>query len=224
MNMKTQMLFLGIDIQTVRPCAFACLDTNGAMIDSGWFQDDPVPEILRMIQSYEKKNLHVSVGIDAPRMPMPAKRAWYWNGIKRQWRPRRSIEKGNGRHCEVVISAHGLARPQWTPLERNARAWMKLGFKIFSALENNLQVYEVFPSASYALLSGNRDVKVTMDFSSFAPGPKDAIDACMAAITVCEYCQGKGLAVGNGDGLGSIILPRSLGEKLIEEVMKWPDR
>jgi hypothetical protein len=34
-----------------------------------------------------------------------------------------------------VISAHRLANPQWTLLEEAAPEWMKLGFKVFSVLD-----------------------------------------------------------------------------------------
>ena len=67
---------------------------------------------------------------------------------------RRKAQKGNGRHCEIVISAHRLANPQWTPLEEDAPEWMLLGFKLYSALEGHAIVYEVFPTASYALPPG----------------------------------------------------------------------
>jgi len=70
---------------------------------------------------------------------------------------------------------------------------MLLGFKLFSALEDHATVYEVFPTASYASLQGNCDVRVDADFSAFKPGPKDMLDAWVAAATVREFVEGRGL-------------------------------
>jgi len=155
-------------------------------------------------------------------VPLTSKRQWYWSGKKRQWH-RRGNQTGNGRHCEIVISAHRLANPQWTPLEEAAPEWMKLGFQLYSALEGLVTVYEVFPTASYALLRGNTDIRIDADFSACQPGPKDMLDAWVAAATVREYVAGRGSEVGGGDGLGTIILPRPLPEPVIYEVLKWPN-
>ena len=59
-----------------------------------------------------------------------------------------------------------------------------MGFKLFSALEDHAIVYEVFPTASYACLQGNSDVRINADFSACKPGPKDMLDAWVAAATV----------------------------------------
>jgi hypothetical protein len=99
---------------------------------------------------------------------------------------------------------------------------MKLGFGLHSALEELATVYEVFPSAAYTLLQGDRDVRVRTDFSACKPGPKDMLDALVAAATVRERAEGRGSEVGGGDGLGAIILPRPLPEPVIEEVLAWP--
>ena len=112
---------------------------------------------------------------------------------------------------------------QWTPLESEAPQWMQLGFKFFSVLENGATVYEAFPSASYRLLQGQTDVRINADFSACSPGPKDMLDAWVAAATVREFVGGRGAEVGGGDGLGTIILPRPLPEPVIWEVMAWPE-
>jgi len=125
-------------------------------------------------------------------MPLTCKRQWYWNSAKRKWSPRKA-QKGNGRHCEVVISAHRLAIPQWTPLERDAPEWMLLGFRHYSALEGYAKVYEVFPTASYACLHSNSEVRIETDFSACKPGPKDMLDAWVAAVTVMEFVMEGGL-------------------------------
>ena len=211
--------FVGIDIQTRRDCSYAAINETGKLVKSGWFSY-PILEAVDLIKELQSLS-QVAVGIDAPRMPLVSKRKWYWSGAKRKWSPRKA-QKGNGRHCEVVISAHHLANPQWTPLEPDSPEWMMLGFKLFSALQEYTIVYEAFPTASYASLYGNLDVRINANFSACAPGPKDMIDAMIAAVTVREFVAGKGLEVGGGDGLGTIILPRPLPDPVIEEVLEWP--
>jgi len=212
-------LHIGIDIQIRRDCCYAVINDTGSLIESGWLSSAEVDAVDLMKRM--SKSGRVAVGIDAPRMPLISKREWYWNGGKRQWNQRGS-QKGNGRHCEVVISAHRIANPQWTPFEEAAPEWMELGFQFFSNLEGLVTVHEVFPSASYTLLQGNNDVRIDTDFSACKPGPKDMLDAWVAAATVREFVEGRGAEVGNGDGLGTIILPRPLPEPVIEEVLRWP--
>ena len=67
-----------------------------------------------------------------------------------------------------------------------------------------------------------RDVAVTVDFAAFADGPKDVVDACVAAVTVREFEAGRGFAVGGGDGLGAIVLPRPPESGLDSAVLRWP--
>jgi len=98
-----------------------------------------------------------------------------------------------------------------------------LGFKLYSALEGLAKVHEVFPTASYTLLQSNTDVRINADFSACKPGPKDMLDAWVAAATVREFVEGRGTEVGGGDGLGTIILPRPLPEPVIKEVLVWPE-
>ena len=100
---------------------------------------------------------------------------------------------------------------------------MNLGFKLFSVLEDIVTVHEVFPTASYTLLQGNTDVRIDADFSACKPGPKDMLDAWVAATTVRQFVEGRGTEVGGGDGLGTIILPRPLPEPVIKEVLVWPE-
>ena len=60
------------------------------------------------------------------------------------------------------------------------------------------------------------------DFSACKPGPKDMLDSWVAAATVREFIEGRGSEVGDGDGMGSIVLPRPLPEPVIKEVLRWP--
>jgi len=216
--MLNDEFYIGIDIQIRRNCCYAVIDELGTLIDSGWFSNTEL-DAVDLLKRWSKIG-QVYVGIDAPRMPLVSKRKWYWSGAKQRWSQRKA-QKGNGRHCEVVISAHRLANPQWTPLEKDAPEWMLLGFKLYTALEGNAIVYEVFPTASYACLQDNSDVRINADFSACKPGPKDMLDAMVAAVTVREFVNGRGTEVGGGDGLGTIILPRPLSNP-IDEVLKWP--
>lgn len=213
------MLFCGIDIQIRRDCCYAILDDAGQLIASGWLTGAEMAAV-DLVKRYAASG-QVVVGIDAPRMALETQRKWYWNKGHRRW-DGRSVQKGWGRHCEVVVSAHRLANPQWTPLRANAPEWMRLGFRLYAALEGMATVHEVFPTASYTLLAGNREVRVEADFSACAPGPKDALDAWAAAATVREFAAGRGAEVGGGDGLGTIVLPRPLPQPVITEVLRWP--
>jgi predicted nuclease with RNAse H fold len=99
---------------------------------------------------------------------------------------------------------------------------MQLGFALFAAIKKCVPVYEVFPSASYTMLHDGSPVRIGVRLNGFARGPKDMLDAYVAAATVREYAQGRGCEVGGGDGLGEIILPRPL-PKPIEGVLRWPN-
>lgn len=211
--------YLGIDIQVARQTCYALIDDEN-LLESKWVKE-PVNEIPAIVARL-KESYDLSVGIDAPRQPRSWARTWYWekNG---NWRRKRSSELGHGRHCEVVIAAHRLANPQWTPFEKTAPAWMKTGFELFETLRNSVPLYEVFPTASYSLLAGVADVRISINFKDFRQGPKDMIDAIVAAVTVREFVNGRGTEVGGEDGHGTIILPRPLRAP-IQEVLHWPVR
>ena len=162
----------------------------------------------------------VAIGIDAPRPSLPQPRPYAWSGAARRWRCRGGEQRGHGRHCEVVISAHRLARPQWSPLAGEAPEWMQRGFQLYEALAHLGRTYEAFPTASYRQLQGS-GIKAEIDLGTLCAGPKDMLDAYIAAVTVREYELGRGCAVGGGDGLGTIILPRPLQDP-IEAVLDWP--
>jgi hypothetical protein len=147
-------------------------------------------------------------------------RQWYWNGIHRRWRLRTTLERGFGRHCEVVIAAHRLANPQWTPFREDAQPWMTLGFALFAGLAETT-TYEVFPSASYTLLEDDASILTGLSLLGFSRGPKDMLDAYAAALTIREFERGLGTAVGDGDSLGQIILPRKI-KNPITPVLNWP--
>src|SRR5205807_3546997 len=139
-------IFVGIDVQSARGCAVAWIGKSGRALGSRWV-DAPTPEALAKAVHQELEDLQgegVAIGIDSPRRPLSDRRRWYWERRGRRWRMRRHSEAGHGRHCEVVIAAHGLATPQWTCAARRAPHWMKRGFALFRRLEPIGQVYEVF--------------------------------------------------------------------------------
>lgn len=229
--------FVGVDVQMSRACSYFVFDAAGEFVDSGWLAEKestrqvrttakipavkrgakaPTTEgdLKRVVDDLAQGDANsVAVGIDAPRRPLPAPRTHSYSA-KRGWVLFNADDLASGRHCEVAISVLKLATPQWTPLERNARDWMKLGFRLFEALADYPNVFEVFPSASYAQLehAGERAL-TTMDLRVLRPGPKDMVDAMVAAYTTREFVQGRGCEVGGGDGLGTIVLPRTLTEE-----------
>jgi len=218
-------LYLGIDVQAARGCPYVILDESGEPGESGWLRGDSLQAaqaVNALVDRHSGLQLSsLAVGIDAPRLPLRSPRQWYWDGPANRWRPARSSDRGNGRHCEIVLAAHRLANPQWTPHRPPFPGWMELGFALFTSLGKRVPTYEVFPSASYALMNGDPPIRIGVRLNGFARGPKDMLDAYVAAATVREFVQGRGSAVGGGDHLGQIILPRAL-PKPIEEVLRWP--
>ncbi len=209
-------MYIGIDVQTARECPYAVLGENLHLRDSGWLPfdglDDTLTDLLACFPD-------ARFAVDAPRRPLSRPREWYWR--QGEWRRRAPSDRGRGRHCYVVITAHSLANPQWTPLREEAPTWMQHGFRIFDFLAGRAPCYEVFPSASYRLFEGDPAPVTTLDFAHFKPGPKDMLDAVVAAVTVHEYLAGRGAEVGGGDGLGMIVLPRPLPQPRAE-VLAWP--
>ncbi len=137
--------FLGIDVQCARGCPYVALDTDLKPYVSGWLKS---PEAIRDVVNEIRSVLGpVAIGIDSPRCALRTPRSHYWDHGK--WRPRRQSEVGYGRHCEVVIAALRLANPQWTPVESACPEWMRHGFRLFAALLEWPEVYEVYPTASY---------------------------------------------------------------------------
>ena len=220
------LYYVGIDVQVKRGCSFFIVDKNAGAIDSGWIDGSShiatAKYLYKIAQDLTVDRKEIAIGIDAPRMPLKDKRAFYWDGKKGLWRKRRKKEKGHGRHCEVIIKSLKIANPQWTRLEYECEDWMQCGFEIYNQFSEYRHVYEAFPSASYNMLKEDRNVSVTINFSNFSQGPKDMVDACIAAMTVYEFIHGRGTEVGDGDGLGSIILPRPLTDVINPELLYWP--
>ncbi len=163
----------------------------------------------------------LSIGLDAPRMPLPSPRRFFWDKKNDAWRNKRPSEKGYGRHCEVMIKALNLGNIQWTPTLENAPEWMKLGFSLFEGLTDFENVYEVFPSAAYRMLNLDIGTRMNIPLANFQRGPKDMLDAGAAALSVLEYERGVGMEIGGGDGLGTIVLPRNI--EILSAVSSWPN-
>jgi hypothetical protein len=217
-------LYVGVDVQSSRGCPYMVLNDDTVEIDCGWLDVDSIYEkaaqLIKLVTRLHDDGAEAIVGIDAPRQPLNHPRQWYWRGG--QWEARGPNEVGNGRHCEVVIKAHSLANPQWTPLACAALLWMKLGFALYTALDSICDTYEVFPSASYTLFNEVSDRHVTIIFAAFKSGPKDMLDSCVAAFTLREIVAEKGCEVGGGDALGTIVLPTGLPAEEPTGVLKWP--
>ena len=98
---------------------------------------------------------------------------------------------------------------------------MQAGVEIYQNLGDAILTLEVFPSASYRQLAGANELAVTLNVGQLWPGPRDMLDAAVAALTVREFVLGHGCAVGGGDGLGEIVIPRQLNPQ-IPEVCNWP--
>lgn len=215
--------FVGIDISAQRGCAIACVDELGHAQHSCW-SESAVGDVVRMVSTLSRSGRQLVIGIDAPRMPVNAPRAWYWERKAADWRPRQPDERGWGRHCEVIVAALKLANPQWTPPMADAPQWMRLGFELFDALRQVGAVHEVFPTASYAQLQGADTPRLGLSFAAFARGPKDMLDAYVGAVTVREFVMGNGAAIGGDDGLGAIVLPKKLRGSEPTRLFKWPSK
>ncbi len=220
--MSGEAIYIGVDLQIKRGCAYAMIDHRARLIDNGWVSPDQAAE--RLIRLAHDSGARV-VGIDAPRMPLPRSRPHYWNGAKARWRAARPSDRGCGRHCEVVIAACALARPQWTPVaSQPIPGWMQLGFGLFSALERaGIRAEEVFPSAAYRMLDMAPSTRICLSLSGFSPGPKDMLDAVVAAYVLREFDLGRGCRVGGGDGFGSIVLPGRIAHPNLDRVNRWPE-
>lgn len=207
-------------------CPWAVLNPELGLYATGWVRgpsEERCERLLRAIERVEKEMGAVAIGIDSPRRPLPAPREHYWDEATLKWRRRRADEKGHGRHCEVVLNALLLARPQWTPTLEHSEPWMRIGFDLFECLNKREHVYEVFPKASYKLLDDDHDTWLTVSLAGWALGPAAMLDACAAALTVREFVMGRGCEIGGGDGLGSIVLPRVPRELyLVAKVLDWP--
>ena len=223
-SMKVSV-FLGIDVQIRRPCTYYALDQDLTYVDSGLLEGETIESISQGLRALVQ-NLSgqaaglAAVGIDAPRVGLPAPRQWFWR--KGAWVRISSQERGYGRHCEVAVKALGLGNPQWTRLAKDSPDWTQLGYRLFEVLDGLAETYEVFPSAAYRMLNDTEHPPIPLRLKGFAGQTKDMLDACVAAYTVWACINGRGTAVGGGDDLGTIALPEKLPVPASHPVLHWP--
>ena len=201
-------LFAGIDVQISRGCCYYIIDQNKKYVVSGWINEN-IPQTFNklLLEVSNNQPETISIGIDAPRMPIRKLRTRYFDRKINSW-----IEKAKqsvGRECEVIIKSYNITNPQWTKTLAESPEWMKLSSNIFSALKEFPYVYEVFPSASYKMLE-KENLAYELCLNNFTGGVKYMLDASVAAITVYEFVNGRGCEVGGDDGLGTIVLPRKI--------------
>jgi hypothetical protein len=217
--------FAGVDVQISRGLAWCLLNDEAESMANGWVDvsdfDVAAQHLYSQVSKIVTDKKSLSIGIDAPRLPLIKPRAFYWDNKKQTWRAKRSSDKGYGRHCEVIIKAVNLGNIQWTPLESKAPPWMLLGFSVFRTFEKYSSVHEVFPTATYKLLNQDLDANFRLSLTGFQRGPKDMLDAYAAALTVYEFEHDRGCQVGDGDGLGTIVLPRPVRTHK-QAVLEWP--
>jgi len=200
--------FAGIDVQINRGCCYYILDKNKKYVASGWIKENIPQSFNNLFLELTNNNLEqIAIGIDAPRMPIKKPRSRNFNKQTNSWTENSDAKVG--RECEVIIKSYNIANPQWTRTYKDSPDWMKLGYSIFNSLKEFPFVYEVFPSASYKMLS-KENVKYELCLNEFHSGVKDMLDASVAAFTVYEFADGQGCEVGGGDGLGTIVIPRKI--------------
>lgn len=203
-------LFAGIDVQINRGCAYYVLDRDKKWVAGGWIKENIAIGFGKLFHQLSSgNNNRIAIGIDAPRMPIKKLRNRYFDKKEQYWEVREKLSIG--RECEVVINAYRIGNCQWTNTLEKSPEWMQLGFSIFEALAGFPFVYEVFPSASYRMLDG-KNISYEINLNGFKHGVKDMLDASVSAITVMEFIRGNGCEVGGGDGLGTIVLPRKIGQ------------
>lgn len=227
--------YVGVDVQGSDDCPFCVIDDEGALVDYGWLPGglskgySPTAASSRLSSRIDQFSAadHIYVGIDAPRCPLvKPRRHAFRNG---RWQAMQTSAAGYGRHCEVVLKSLGVANPQWTPIKGSSPAWMQVGFSFYEELSSrkDTEVFEVFPSASYALLARQRaqSLRVSLPYSALERNRRDFIDAVVSGVTVRRFVRGRGYEVGGGDGMGTIILPTPLSaEERSSPVRDWPGR
>lgn len=119
--------FLGIDVQARRSCSYYVCDEDANYLASGWLGGVDIQSVLSELENLGHSI--AAVGVDAPRHLRQNRRQWYWR--HGQWARKRTSDRGYGRHCEVVIAAHNLGSPQWTPLASRAASWLNVGLEIY---------------------------------------------------------------------------------------------
>ncbi len=166
---------MGIDVSEKRGLAVALMGRGGQPLDALWLRSGNPEDVRCRVESLLIRHAlcpeEIIAGIDAPRRPLPAPRTWNWDGGRQRWLPLKAGCSGFGRHCEIIIKAHKLANPQWTPVLEQCPGWMLTGFALFEHLGSLFRTVEVFPSASYRQLH-QPDFASKSCSTASASGPK----------------------------------------------------
>jgi hypothetical protein len=122
-------LFAGIDVQISRGCCYYIINQNNKYVVSGWIKEN-IPQTFNklLLEISNNQPDTISIGIDAPRMPIRKLRTRYFDRKINSW-----VEKTKqsvGRECEVIIKSYSIANPQWTKTLAESPEWMKLGYNI----------------------------------------------------------------------------------------------
>ena len=201
----------GFDVSQRRGIAIVVVDEAGAFVSASVVPDPGAAAAFALLHNVTHS------GIDAPRCALESPRQWQFH--RKAW-GHCADRKLRGRHCELVVATLKLANPQWTPLTADAPPWMQVGFALFRRLASLTQTFEVFPTASLRLLAQDSEVRLDLPLRALTKQTvADLVDAWLAALTVHAFLAGRGCEVGNGDGLGSIILPRPVVAHAIRD---WP--
>jgi len=88
---RSPTIIVGVDVQVSRGCPDYAIDAAGGYITSGWLAKLETPSDLRaQIDRLSNGSPDaIAIGIDAPRMPLDARRSWSWSGKKECGRSRR---------------------------------------------------------------------------------------------------------------------------------------
>jgi predicted RNase H-like nuclease len=151
-----RMTFIGIDPTAGnRPLVYAALDVNLQLLALG---EGSLDDIVAFTAGQQA----AFVAVSAPRRPnigLMAKEE-----IRQALIPRPTPGRWvNFRLCEFILRQHNLHIPQTPAVEKKAKNWMRVGFRLFSRLEEvgyaafpqegrERQVMEVYPHASYSAL------------------------------------------------------------------------
>ena len=219
-----RMLFCGIDVHQREPFPYAIIDESHRMVDGGWLSFLTRDELRDALRNLLKSHPIAVLAIDAPRQALTQLRRYKVN--KGKWHSIPEETPGKiGRHCELVVKALSIGNPQWTPLSDDAPEWMQNGFALYDTAKGfpATRTVEVFPSASYKVMANYPEIRTDILWHVFQSGPKHMLDALIGAVTAAEFIAGRGCAVGGGDGLGEIVLPRPVNATR-PDLFTWPDR
>jgi hypothetical protein len=224
---RSHNIFVGIDVSGERSLVFCALTAAGQLLWAETCRPGELHEAFERLSS-RSSGVVQAVGIDGPRMFPRRPRRWAWR--RGRWTP--SAKPLAGRHCEVAVRAIGLADPDWTPIRRDAPAWMLHCPHVYrdcAKIVGAEHVHEVNPKASRRQLAFLALLKVPHRSMirpprGFPSARRDALDAMIAAWTVALHETGCGSAIGGGDDAGSIVIPGDPPPQTPPGLLSYPTR